>query len=272
MDNNLNQNNEQQVVQEVPNNKGKKSNIGVIVILVIIIVSFVGYIAYDKVLSTNFVDNEDKNGGDVVHEDNLSDEDKYQPVINEYQIAINDDDYNNSNYNYINNYYFHNSGNDFYYAFYDVDNNGKNELIISVKELGPDGFNSVDTRKIIDIFTHGNDITRIGYDLTKDDLVSFYICDNGIIKEDVVNNSRGRGDFEAILEYYKIEDDGYNEKRLASYDYYYKSDIDNNEVITITDLENNKKLSYSSLEELDNLYISNASVLSMDSFNWEKID
>ena len=71
MDNSVNPNGKKDITkQEVPNNNGKKSNIGIIALLVIIIVGLVGYLVYDKVLSNKDDDNEEKKDENIVENNN----------------------------------------------------------------------------------------------------------------------------------------------------------------------------------------------------------
>ena len=259
MDNNLNPNNEQKKIKQgALNNKGNKSNTGIVTLLIIKILGLCGYLESDKEIWKKDIDNDNKDSGEIVDKNNEENESRYSSIIEEYRNAINDKDdvnlkekYPNVNFNYVY------DGNNFYYAFYDMDNNGTDELFISTSD-SHDGFS--------DIFTYnGSNPVRLSEVSTYYHRIKTKIYDNGIMYVHFAGSSQA-----GSLNFYKIAGDGYSLENIGSYDYNC-IDYDYSNISAIN-LKTSEKMNDSSIDDIVNFHINGANELIIDDFNWKKIN
>lgn len=266
--------------------KKKKNNTWLIVLLVIIILGLAGYIVYDKVLSKGSkkennieikeehnTDMDDANNDNTVNHNNASDdnndgssrvavnESKYSSVISEYSKAMKDDNfvddndsetkYPNINYTMIAYYHMYNSV-IFNYTYYDINKDGKDELIVG---------NAEDS--IYEVYTYdGNKAVRFLDSNCLGDRCSAELWDNGIIYFEGSGGAYIHG-----LDFYKIADDGYSRKIVSSYEVEYDEDKN----VTITDNKTNKKTNYSTDEQVISDVKGNANTMDLSKLDWKEI-
>lgn len=246
--------------------ENKKSNTGLIVTIVVLVMlllfggtlfvlSSMGYLSFDdeSVKEQEYVDS--NNDNNIV--ENKVDNDKvYAFVIEEYREYINNLDYKSENINNSDSYIVANGDFNIGYSYYDFDKNGIDELLISQGDNGK-------IANIIDLYTFNeNNVVKIIDKSGVCQRCSISIWDNGVLFY------RGSGGAShGYLHFYNISS--------ASVDrYIYEYDEELNFSVYKTDENGTKigaKLDYSSDEKLITEYRKNASLLSLDTINWDEI-
>ena len=246
----------------------KKSNgaiTGLLIGIIIMLLVFVALFATNTISFNSKTNNNDKTTNTEENNDNEennnTDEEKYSKIIEEYKNAINDNEYNNSTnteekYPNINDNMMHHYHADksisFNYIYYDINKDGKNELIIG------DGKDS-----IFEIYTYdGNKTNRFFNESCLGERCSTEIYSNGIIYFYGSGGANIHG-----LDFYKIANDGYSEDTIKSYEVEY----DENKNITITDEITNTKTNYKSDEEVISNVVGNANKVDLSKLNWQEI-
>lgn len=244
--------------------ENKKSNTGLIVAIVVLVMlllfggtllllSSMGYLNFDK----NEVKEEEK-----INDNNISSEinnslEKYSYIIDDYKKYINNLDYESENINYSDLYIISNSDFIIGYTYYDLDNNGISELLISRID------NNGKFLNIIDVYTSNqNNVVKV---LDRSDICQrcgIEIWDNGMI---FYRGSGGAA--RGYLYFYKVSSN--NSEYVDRYMYEYEDEFD----YSIYKIDSNgikigNKLDYSSDNELISKYKNDASSLSLDGVKW----
>lgn len=203
---------------------------------------------------------EDKN--ETISEENL--EDIYSEVLKDYKLAKEEYDPNqvssiNSKYPLVNEtlishvYLYSKNNIGIGYTFYDIDNNGRKELIVGVT-------NATDNSLVpaaIYTYTSNKEIKKI-YFLDTIERGNLAIYDNGVIYS---NGSGG-----AVIHYYnffKMSSDGNSLETLEQIREEYKS---SNDVKYYND-ETNKELNYKSSDEIIAKYINGSKEIKLKTDN-----
>lgn len=185
-----------------------------------------------------------------------SNEIKYSKVIEQYKEAIEDtnikEDYNlvEEKYSFVNEpfmYYYHMyGGGKFNYTYYDIDNNGIDELLVS--------YNGIKS-----IYTYdGNnpiEVIEIG------DRAELEIYNNGVIY-----HRSSTGAATGYMEFYKIV--GNDKELLEDYDYLFE----NEELSIYDDIDYKNKLEYKSIEEVEQDNLSKVDLMELTMFKWYEIN
>ena len=210
-------------------------------------------------------------------ENSKTNEEKYKAVIEEYKTALKDTNIEemldvDQKYPYINAIMViekirANKNNDDYnfdieYAYYDVDKNGTDELIMLAN------YND-NNSEIIDIYSYdskNNKPLKIIDDFSLGYRAHANIYNNGIIH---IQGSSGADN--GIIEFTKILLDGYS---VDTVKYYYKYEDENTLTFynSYNDMENKKnKLSYTSFEEIEKLNIKDSREIELKVLTKNKI-
>ena len=257
----------------------KSKNVIIILLIVIIIIlgTLVVLFATDTISlnakiseDKQMVENDDSTGENSNLEDaesSQNSEETYYSIITEYKNAINDNEIE-SDYDLVSQKYpdvnermisyFHMyKTQKFVYTFYDIDGNGSDELIISI--------NNSNNYSIIDIFTYdGSSAVKQIADSCLGERCSVDIWDNGVFYY------RGSGGANSgALEFSKIASNGYTNEIIQSF--YYEYD-DSNIVSFYSDIDKTNKLNYASVDEIEAIYLNKASIVSMESLNWNNFN
>lgn len=251
----------------------------IIVVLSVLVILF----ATNKI-SFNFDNNDntnesntENNDEDLLENENvsgiLSNDEKYNTIITEYKLAINDvsikdnldvisSKYKNVNERIITFYHLYENSSLFKYIYYDIDDNGNDELIIS--QVISDSYS------IIDIFTYNGAVpVKLIDESSLGDRSSLKIWDNGIL---YLSGSGGASS--GNLEFSKIALDGYSKQIVQTYYYLYD---ENNNISFYKKLNQDgfgaedSKYNYTSISEVESVHLSNASVVDMGTLDWNNI-
>ena len=213
-------------------NKPKSNILKVLLIIVLIII--VGLIVLEKTGNMDKILGKKPEASEVTEDKVTTNDEEYEGIINEYEEAMKDkeianeiveDKYKNVNSTIIHYYHANNSGIKLYYAYYDINNDNKDELLILDKS---DVANS--KYSIIGVFAYnGEKPVKLIDSNTLGDRSNLEIFSNGVMY------LRGSGGASSgILEFYTIEADGYKAKVNT---YYYQYD-DSGKVSFYSDEEN----------------------------------
>ena len=249
--------------------------LGIVILLLIFVVLLIsGTISFKNesvgnVSNSNNVEKLEDKSDDVTNDDNkntvsdnnkniVSDDEKYSSIIDEYRKVIGDTEKNIDNYSHVNktivHYYFSYNKVKFNYAFYDIDNNGSKELLIS--DNGYDG-----THRLVDLYSYdGNNAIKLFTDICLGDRCSVNLYDSGIM---FFYGSGGAS--RHSLEFYKLGSNGYNKESIASYGV----EIDDNNNVTV--MEGNTKTNYTSDDDVINHFVGSAKKVDLSSLNWNVI-
>lgn len=188
-------------------------------------------------------------------------ENKYNSIIEEYRKAMKDENYSNNadnetKYPYINDrmmFYYHTYDSvKFNYVYYDINKDGKNELIVG------DGENS-----IFEVYTYNNNPVRLFKDETcLGDRCSLKLWDNGIMYFYGSSGASIHG-----LTFYKIDTDGYSRKTVKDYEVEY----DENHNVTITDNISKNVTRFTSDDEVISSVKGNAKDIDLSKLDWKEI-
>lgn len=251
--------------------ENKKSNTGLIILIVVLVMiilfggclfllSSMGYVSFGKVNDREEVMEDNKDKEEVKVDDSIA----YQSVIQEYRDALNDNsidgDMDKANEKYKNVSFilfmnFENAKEKIKYSFYDIDSNGQNEMIISEKQ---DSNNYV----IIDLFSYdGSNLIKFPNDggALLGERASLSIWNNGILYYGASSGAKV-----GVREFFKLSSNGYSFDKIIEVSY--EVNEDNN----ISFYNGNDKLSYTSFEELEAVYLSNASKVDINNFDWRE--
>lgn len=267
------------------NDKSKNIIIGLLLVIIIILVALVVLFATGTIsLNSNKInDNElnentnnevDQNVIESNEEDNnISNNEKYSSIINEYKNAINDKSlkdnfevisskYSNVNERMVIFYHSYQVNAVFKYVYYDIDGNGTDELVISEENnndysiIDVFGYNGTMPVKLIDEYSLG-------------DRSSLQILNNGIF---YLKGSSGATS--GSLEFSKIASDGYTNEVIQLY--YYQYD-ENNNVSFYKELDQygfgleSSKFNYRTIKEVEDVHLKNASIVDLNKLNWDNI-
>ena len=242
--------------------------IGIIILLIIVIgllatntISFSSKVNGDSEHKMENKDKSDENDEEIEDSDNLDNE-KYASIIEEYKKALNDKDFNNNvdtektypniNENIIHLYHSYGTPNALKYVFYDVNSDGKNEMIVG------DGDNS-----IYEIYTYdGVKAIRFYNENCLGERCNSSIYDNGIIYFYGSGGASIHG-----LDFYKIASDGYSKDTFKSYSVEY----DSNGNVTITDELTKAKTNYKADDEVINDVVGSAKKIDLSKLGWIEI-
>ena len=222
---------------------------GIIVMLVIIIGLFatniIGFSSKTDNVSDKKANNEEKldEQKEDFQENNNIEEDEYLAIIEEYKGALNDKDFN---------YHAYDNSVIFKYVFFDINNDGKNEMIVG------DGNNA-----IYEIYTYdGKKVLRFYDDGCLGERCSSSIYDNGIIYFYGSGGASVHG-----LDFYKVAGDGYSKEVIKSYSVEY----DSNGNVTIMDNNTKSVTNFKKDEEVISSVIGSAKKVDLSKLDWIEI-
>lgn len=244
-----------------------------IVIIVGVVISVYYYIGEDKKINNEEVktvlnqeeiknnevgaNNEEGNEvkESVKEKDGYKDEDIYNTVIKDYKLAMNEynpdsltsieSKYSLVNENLISHVYTYSNNNiELGYTYYDIDNNGRNELIVGVTS---ENDNSLLPAAIY-TYNENKEIKKIYFlDTIERGKISIY--ENGTIY------SSGAGSASIhYYRFYKLSDDGNSKETLEEIREEYKTEND----VVYYNNENDKILNYKNSNEIIKKYINGA--------------
>ena len=249
--------------------KNNKSSfvIGILICIIIILVVVIGLFATNTISFGNKVNSDDRqttNNEDNINEEekenddsNNLDNERYSSIIEEYKKAMNDIGYNDNmdvekNYPNINEYmmhYYHGGSASFSYVFYDINKDGKNEMIVG------DGSNG-----IYEMYTYdGSKAIKFYNQSCLGDRCNSSIYDNGIIYFYGSGGASVHG-----LDFYKIGDDGYSKDTFKSYSVEY----DSNGNVTITDELTKTTTNYKTDDEVINDVVGSSKKIDLSKLDW----
>ena len=202
--------------------------------------------------------------GDLTQNENkVSDKTMYSQIINEYKTAMKDSEYDaeDNKYNNVNSNimkYYHDEVSIISYAYYDINKDGTDELIILNK---PKGENT--NYSIIDLFGYnGAKPVKLIDNESLGDRSKLEIFSNGVM---YLNGSNSA--FEGILAFYTIQENGYS---INTTNYYYKYD-DLGNITIYSDEYYAKKVDYSSINEIVNIYKADAEIINLETLDITEI-
>ena len=227
--------------------------IGVIVMLLIV----VGLFATNTFsLNAKEKNNSNKTTNNTEEKQNTSNNDIYQEVINQYKEIINsdlsDEEIDRDKYNYASyvdcgNYQCLKE-NKWYYAYYDIDKDSRDELLIS--------YNTDNKYFITTIFTNdGTNIKEVAKYWSRNTLYGIY--DNGVI----VTHGSGGANIGGYL-FQTID---------KSIDKDYEVKYNNSEIESITDTKTEEKTNYNTVEELLDDNLKNTKEIDLEKLTWNEI-
>ena len=156
------------------------------------------------------------------------------------------------------------------YCFYDIDNNGEDELIISGFPRIAGGGNNM--RRILDIYLwNGIEPEKLSkYDSSKYS-VSYGIYDNDIITVDAVsdeNNMYGYR-YEYITQFFKVSKDGRSFEKVGDYIYAFNDIVVGDTDVVYIDVNTNEKFDEETYRK--RIPTAGANFISDASFLWKEI-
>lgn len=199
---------------------------------------------------------------DTVNSNSNDNQTKYSSVINAYKYAMeneNEDREYGENVNSNILAYYH-SYNDFdiCYAFYDINKDNNDEMIVLSKR------NDDSKLTIIDIHGYdGKNPVRLIKNDSLGDRTKVEIFENGVI---YLNGSNGADN--GILSFNKIESDGYT---LSSDDIYYKYNV-SNEIIFYSDVNLISPLDYTSIDEIMDEFVNGSPKINLENLEIKTIN
>ena len=239
----------------------KKNNngvlIGLLIGIIVMLLIVVGLFVTNTIsLNTKEKNNSNKPTNNTEEKQTTSSSDIYQEVINQYKEIINsnlsDEEINQDKYNYAS---YTDCGtyqclkeNKWYYTYYDIDKDNRDELLIS--------YESDNKHFVTTIYTNaGTNIKEVAKYWSRNRLYGIY--DNGLI---VTNGSGG-----ATIE-------GYSFQTIdKSTDKDYEINYNNSEVESIIDMKTEKKTNYKTIEELLSDNIGNNQKVNLEKLTWNEI-
>ena len=250
--------------------KNGKNNSGFIIGLLVGLIIMLVAVIFLFVTNTIGINNSKTvNGDDSVKErmqeenktetsDNL-DNVRYSLIIDEYRSAMNDGNYedDSNKYSNINTnmlHLYHSNGKNviFNYAFYDINGDGKNEMIVGDGSEG-----------IYEIYTYdGSKVERFFNSVCLGERCAAQIYDNGIV---YFNGSGGASVHS--YSFYKIGSDGYSKEIIKSY----IAEYDESGNVTITDDVTKAVTSFKKSDELIASVVGNGKVVDLSKINWIEI-
>ena len=253
------------------NDKSKNIIIALLVIIIIILVTLLVLFATNiisfKSIDKNDTQSTENNINDNIDNNEISNDEMYSSIITEYKNAINDttiesdysiisEKYKNVNETIVR-YYHTYHAQKFSYSYFDIDSNGIDELIISESGSG--------TYIVIDVFTYnGANAIKLIDEKSLGDRSSLQIWNNGIL---YLKGSGGAS--EGSLTFSKINNDGFSNEIIN--DYFYRYD-NSNDITFFDDVNETNKLSFSSISEVESVHLSGASLVDMNTLEWNNIN
>ena len=231
--------------------------IGIIIMLLIVVGLFTtNTLSLNTKEKNNSNETNEKSKANIEEKQNISSNDIYQEVINQYKEIINsnlsDEEINQDKYNYAS---YTDCGtyqclkeNKWYYTYYDIDKDNHDELLIS--------YESDNKHFVTTIYTNdGTNIKEVAKYWSRNRLYGIY--DNGLI---VTNGSGG-----ATVE-------GYSFQTIdKSTDKDYEVNYNNSEIESIIDMKTEKKTDYNTVEELLSDNIGNNQKVDLEKLTWNEI-
>ena len=236
--------------------------IGIIIMLVVVIVLF-------ATNTISFSGDNTVNNNDAVKEENVEQEDNveikenldnehYASIIEEYKSAMSDESFSSGSNKYPNvsgtmmNYYHTYKNISFMYAFNDINNDGKNEMIIG---------NGTDA--IFEMYTYdGTKACRFFDSNCLGDRCGASIYDNGVI----YFNGSGGASVQGYT-FYKIGSDGYSKDTIKSYTAEYGESGN----VTITDDLTKTVTNFKKVEDIISSVVGNANKVNLSKLSWTEI-
>ncbi len=247
-------------------NGDKNNNSSLTLILIVIIIGLVGYLVYDKIISSTNTPQEENTPNETV--DTTTDEtpatttnnEVYNSIIEEYKQALTDENYyDTGKYNNINTNAIHIArdyhNGELYYAYYDINKDNKDELIVGIK-------------KISELYT--NDGKRFFNEDCLGERCSAEILDNGTLFFSGSGGARYH-----TYSFHKIASDGYSSELIKGYNIEYEEGESsysmNSPTKTITEIKTNQIITDSTVEQLIEEGKGNAQTIDLNTLNWVKI-